>query len=108
MDENQTVDRVLATIETSVEPAVPEQVPVPAVPKRKYTHRADGQAVRQQIVGYLSVCLLPGEALSAGQLAEVLGCDALVAGYHCRALAAAGKITAVGEKRGRKYSSVVS
>ena len=106
MDENQTVDRVLAVVETQA--AVPEQVPVPAQPKRRYTHRADGQAVRQQIVGYLSVCLLPGEALSAGQLAEVLGCDALVAGYHCRALAAAGKIQATGEKRGRKYSSIVS
>jgi hypothetical protein len=114
MDENQIVDRVLEAMETKIEavasePTVPEQVPV-AEPKAKrvYTHRADGEKVRVQIVGYLTVCLGPDESLSAGQLAELLGEDVLVVGYHCRALLAAGVIGATGEKRGRKYHPVRS
>lgn len=108
MDENETVDRVLAAAETSVvEPAVPEQVPVPAVPKRTYTKRADGEKVRVQVAGYLT-CLNPGESLGVGELARLIGEDAAVVGYHCRALFAAGKIAATGEKRGRRYSGIKS
>jgi DNA-binding transcriptional ArsR family regulator len=109
MDENETVDRVLAAVETVAvaEPAVPEQVPVPAGPKRTYTKRADGAKVRVQVAGYLT-CLNADESLSVGELAVLLGESPVVVGYHCRALLAAGKISATGEKRGRRYAAIKS
>jgi hypothetical protein len=108
MDENETVDRVLAAVETSVvEPAVPEQVPVPAVPKRTYTKRADGDWVRAQLVRYLG-CLHPGESLSVSEFAALIGEPAAVVGYHCRALFAVGKIGGTGDKRGRRYTGIKS
>lgn len=112
MDENQVVDRVLAKVAAETNPEVseamiPEQVPVPAVPKRAYTKRADGAKVRVQVAGYLT-CLNPGESLAVHELAGLIGEDAAVVGYHCRALFAAGKIAAQGEKRGRRYSGIKS
>ncbi|MFA5186574.1 MAG: hypothetical protein WC551_08880 [Patescibacteria group bacterium] len=114
MDENETVDAVLNGTLVSTPDVAPAAAPEPPAEvaetpaKRHYNSRGDGEAIRQRIAGYVLCNLAAGEAVSVGQLSLALGIEAVVVGYHARALAAEGKIKAQGEKRGRKYTAVLS
>jgi hypothetical protein len=76
--------------------------------KPKYSHEELTSDLRERVKGYLLCMVTPGESASVGEMSTRLGCLPETCGEVCRALAAAGEIGSVGNRRGRKYFAIIS